>query len=139
MTIFGGTKGIILTVFVTIGMIFFLRPMLIRGVYTMFGPPQKFSFFYFESLPEKNIVPSAQEFVDKRFPPGSNIEDVTKELTAAGAECSNGMSNGERYYLCYYLVKRMSLIMIEWKIMIYLDKTETKINNISVNRGYTGP
>ena len=109
-----------------------------RGIHDVW-PSSKIQFFYFESLPEKNIVPSAQEFVDKRFPSGSNIEDVTKELTAAGAECSNGMSNGERYYLCYYLVKRMSLIMIEWKIMIYLDKTETKINNISVNRGYTGP
>ena len=138
MTIFGGTKAIILTVFVAISMIFFLRPMLIKGVYTMFGPPQKFSFSYFESLPEKNIIPSAQKFVDKRFPSGSNIEDVTKELTVAGAECSKGVSNDKGYYECYYLVKRISLVMTEWKIIIYLDKTGTKVNNISVNRGYTG-
>ncbi len=104
----------------------------------MFGPPEEFSFSYFESLPEKTIVPSAQEFVDKRFQPGSNIEDVTKEFTEAGAECSKEIGNRGEYYYCYYLVKQISLIMTEWRIIIYPDKTGTKVNNISVNRGYTG-
>lgn len=104
----------------------------------MFGPPEEFSFSYFEFLPEKTIVPSVQKFVDKRFLPGSNIEDVTKKLAAAGAECGKGVNNGRKYYDCYYLVKQISLIMTEWNIIIYPDKTGTKVNNISVNRGYTG-
>jgi hypothetical protein len=104
-------------------------------------PPAHFSFQYFDSLPHSEIIPKAQEFLDERFPKGSNLQNLIKELVDAGAKCAGGQDQLGIYYGCSYdrtVGITMPFVNIEWRVRITPNRDQTDIEKIFVNRGLTG-
>lgn len=107
--------------------------------------PSPFSYQYFEALPEGKRISEAKQYLDTRFPQGSNIQAVIDELTQAGAKCAKGNDRGEVYFECYYHTNDVShgpanaLVMIEWTVFITPDSSGEKVQTIKVARYLTGP
>ena len=103
------------------------------------GGPKSFDFGYFEALPQKEILPAAQAYLDKRFPAGSALQAAQNELIAAGAKCGRGIDQRGVYHQCSYAKPGPWLFStLEWKITLRPDQDEKAIVKIAVNRGFTG-
>lgn len=59
----------------------------------MGGDPTTFDFNYFESLPRKEIVSAAQTYLNSRFPAGSDLQVLQKELVSLARD-ARGESGG---------------------------------------------
>ena len=106
------------------------------------SPPVHFNFRYFETFPEKEIIPRAQKFVDERFPAGADLKTITKEFAEAGAKCGRGQFKTDIYYECDYQHPGSGsgfFITVEWKIIIDPDESETRSKQITVVRSLTAP
>jgi hypothetical protein len=130
-------------VIVSLNWIFSLMFVRNAGAGTMRKPPSHFDFGYFESLPQNERLPKAQEFVAQHFPPGSRLERMLAEFTNAGAKCGKGVTReGITYFECDYNISGRGfpgiLFTTEWKIVAYPDETETNILSIGVNRNLAG-
>ncbi|MGY3589971.1 hypothetical protein ACVIGB_010446 [Bradyrhizobium sp. USDA 4341] len=105
----------------------------------MGGDPTTFDFKYFESLPRKEIVSAAQKYLNSRFPAGSDLQVLQKELVSAGAKCARGVGRRGVYYECdYERWAGIPLVTIEWKIILRPNADEKRLQGISVNRALTG-
>jgi hypothetical protein len=91
--------------------------------------PPPFSFWYFESLPEKARNNSAKEYLDKQFPVGSNIIEAIHELEKAGAKCTEWKGNNSQSsngYSCLHNMREPFGSTRKWHIAFFdRDKNNT--------------
>jgi hypothetical protein len=102
--------------------------------------PPPFSFWYFESLPEKEKADAATKYVQDRYPVGSNIEDAVVEIEQAGMKCSvlsssEFFTNQIRGHRLCLSGKEGSLVSpFQWGIAIDVEENGNKIKKSSVWR-----
>jgi hypothetical protein len=108
----------------------------------MSSRPSDFSFRYFESLPDAEIVPAAKRYLESKYPPNSLLAPAVEEIRKAGGHCENATDRGEHFVFCKFIRPGHGLMAlvssIEWQIGFYTDVNYLIITKIEVGRGATG-